>query len=128
MFVVWLCFCIDYTFQKLKGRISALEKSSLPARQKEKWRNVLVSPLVSSDESDCDDHNRKMFFKKTLPCRSEKVTKFFYALDRALDDKKTEQSTRQTVRRIQLGEESSRPAPDAKDLNMPTWAFTPKEE
>ena len=67
-----------YILQKLQERISAVNKSSIEPRTKEKWRNIMSAEIMSSEESDGDDD---VIVLKPLPWRSDKVTRFFYRLD-----------------------------------------------
>ena len=59
-----------------------------------KWRKVLVTEFMSSDESSYED-GQPAFVVKELPWRSEKVSKFLEKLDKARDIRKTEKANRQ---------------------------------
>ena len=82
-----------------------------------KWRKVLSTQLISSDESATEDDQPVLIIKE-LRWRSEKVTIFFQKLDRAHDARKSEQACRQTKRRVRKGVTSNRPAPSG----FPAWA------
>ncbi len=82
-----------------------------------KWQSVLVSEMMSSDENDHEDGNT--LFKKALPWRSSKVTKFF---DKASDGSKSAQSARQSKCCTFIGDESERRAPDSLS-ELPSRAF-----
>ena len=84
---------------------------------REKWKKVLVTQLMSSDESG-NEEDQAVFIVKELPWRSDKVTAFFEKLDRVCQALKTEQASRQTKKRLRKGVMSSRPAPSG----LPTWA------
>lgn len=82
-----------------------------------KWKKVLVTNFMSSDESGEDD-GQPVFIVKKLPWRSERVSNFFERLDAAHSSRKTEQASRQTKPRISKGLLSSRPA----TRGFPAWA------
>ena len=84
---------------------------------REKWKKVLVTQLMSSDESG-NEEDQAVFIVKELPWRSDKVTAFFEKIDRVRQARKTEQASRQTKKRLHKGVMSSRPAPSG----LPTWA------
>ena len=82
-----------------------------------KWKKILVTDMMSSDESGTED-GHSVFIVKELRWRSDKVTAFFQRLDKARDHRKTEQASRQTKSRIRNGAMSTRPAPSG----FPMWA------
>lgn len=82
-----------------------------------KWKKILVTEFMSSDESGEEDE-RAVFIVKKLPWRSERVSSFFQRLDTARTSRKTEQASRQTKPRVYKYLISSRPAP----RGFPTWA------
>ena len=82
-----------------------------------KWQKILVTEMMSSDESGTDE-GHSVFIVKELPWRSDKVTAFLRRLDKGRNDRKTEQVSRQTKSRICRGVMSTRPAPSG----FPTWA------
>ena len=82
-----------------------------------KWKKILVTEFMSSDESGEEDE-RAVFIVKKLPWRSERVSSFFQRLDTARTSRKTEQASRQTKPRVYKDLISSRPAP----RGFPTWA------
>ena len=47
-----------------------------------KWKKILVTEFMSSDESGEED-GQAIFIVKKLPWRSERVSKFFERLDTA---------------------------------------------
>ena len=83
-----------------------------------KWKKILVTDMMSSDESGTED-GQSVFIVKELSWRSDKVTAFFQRLDTARDKRKTEQASRQTKGRIRKGVMSTRPAPSG----FPMWAM-----
>ena len=85
---------------------------------REKWKKVLVTQLMSSDESGNEDDELAVFVVKELPWRSDKVTAFFEKLDGVRQSRKTEQASRQTKKRVRKGVMSTRPPPSG----LPTWA------
>ena len=84
-----------------------------------KWKKVLVTELISSDESETED-GKAVLIVKELPWRSDKVTNFFEKLDRAHNARKSEQASRQTKPRIRQGKTSTRLPPS----RFPTWAVS----
>ena len=84
-----------------------------------KWRKVLISSLISSDESELEDGDPALVVKE-LPWRAAKVAHFFKKMDQAHDARKSEQAIRQTKKRIYGRKESNRQAP----VNVPTWAIS----
>lgn len=82
-----------------------------------KWKKILVTDMMSSDESDTED-GQPFFSVRILPWRSEKVTAFFQRLDRLRQERKSEQASRQTKKRMDKGVISHRPKP----TGFPSWA------
>ena len=75
---------------------------------------------MSSEESASDaDGEDTLLLKRPIPWRSDKVTTFFYDLDKHKETVKSSQSKRQTKVRTLTDEVSPRPLPDKK---MPSWA------
>jgi len=83
-----------------------------------KWEKVLVTELISTDESETEDGEAVLVVKK-LTWRSDRVSKFFATLDSAHKSHMSEQASRQTKRRIEKGRTSIRPAPS----HVPSWAI-----
>lgn len=110
--------------QRLAERVSTFKKLSFNDVDKQKWRKVLITDMISSDDSETDDGNA-VFSIKNLRWRSEKVSRFFSKLDQANQARKSEQAARQTKPRLHLGAVSSR-APPTSD-RVPAWAFGPQE-
>ena len=69
---------------------------------------------MSSEESDPEDPMSLQ--KRTIPWRAEKISSFFYELDRIQEEKRTGQGKRQRKPRILVGESSSRPVPTVTDM------------
>ena len=109
--------------QKMQDRLSSLEKSSLAARDKAKWKTVINAEFMSSEESNPDE--LKSFTKRSLPWRSVKVTDFLHGLDHSLEKDRSTRGTRQRNTRIVSSEESSRPPPAKK---VPTWAVCNQQD
>ena len=82
-----------------------------------KWKKILVTEFMSSDESGEEDECA-VFIVKKLPWRSKRVSTFFQRLDTARASRKTEQASRQTKPRVYKDLISSRPAPHG----FPSWA------
>ena len=82
-----------------------------------KWKKILVTEFMSSDESGEEDE-RTVFIVKKLPWRSKRVSTFFQRLDTARASRKTEQASRQTKPSVYKDLISSRPAP----RGFPSWA------
>ena len=103
--------------QRRAERESEFQRMSYSDNDREKWKKVLVTQLMSSDES-ADEDDQAVFVVKELSWRSDKVMAFFQKLDGARQSRKTEQASRQTKRRVRKGVMSSRPPPPG----LPTWA------
>lgn len=84
-----------------------------------KWERVLITELISSDESETED-DKAVLVVKELTWRSDKVSSFFMKLDSAHDARKSEQATRQTKPRIRKGVTSSMSAPS----HLLSWAIS----
>ena len=69
-----------YFMQRRAERESEFQRMSYSDSDREKWKKVLVTQLMSSDESDSEE-NQPVFVVKELPWRSDKVTAFFEKLD-----------------------------------------------
>ena len=82
-----------------------------------KWGKVLISSLISSDESDVEE-DTPVFIVKELSWRSTKVSNFFIKLDDAHHERLSEQASRQKKPRLRRGRVSARPIPSA----LPSWA------
>ena len=83
-----------------------------------KWKRVLITGLISSDESETED-DKAVLVVKELTWRSDKVSSFFMKLDSAHDARKSEQATRQTKPHLCKGVTSSRSALS----HLPSWAI-----
>lgn len=103
--------------QKLNERRSALNKSNMVEKYKEKWRKVMDHTFMSSEESGGED----IIVVKPLRWRAEKVTNFFHHLDDKITTSKSPQARRQRKARIISTAESDRPQP-AKD-EFPAWSL-----
>ncbi len=95
----------DPHLQKLQERQSVFSKRTYNGSDKEKWQKVLIAEMMSSEESEDDK-----ILVKSLPWRSNKVRRFFYALDDQLYSEKSAQAKRQTKERI-VGDVSVRTQP-----------------
>ena len=95
-------------------------KMSFSDADRAKWKKVLVTEFMSSDESGEED-GQPVYIVKKLPWRSERVSNFFERLDIARSSRKTEQANRQTKTRISKNLVSTRPAPHG----FPSWALVP---
>lgn len=83
---------------------------------KEKWKKVLQSDLMSSEESSTESDD---VFVKPIPWRAEIVNKFFVELDAKVVEKKTSQASRQRKPRKMSVSPSSRSVP----RGVPKWAI-----
>ena len=104
--------------QRRVERESEFNKMSYSDGDREKWEKVLVTQLMSSDESATED-DQAVFVVKELPWRSDKVTAFYKKLDSVWNARKTEQACRQTKNRVRKGVVSHRPAPSG----LPNWVL-----
>lgn len=95
-------------------------KMSYSDADRAKWKKVLVTEFMSSDESG-DEDGHPVFIVKKMPWRSERVSNFFERLDVARSSRKTEQANRQTKPRVSKDLVSTRPAPNG----FPSWALVP---
>lgn len=106
----------------MQDRLSFLEKSSLSERDKLKWKALMFPDFMSSEESDPDDTGS--LIKRTISWRSDKVSDFFYELDRIQEENRTGQGKRQRKSRILVKDSSPRPVPVANAFGkkVPAWA------
>lgn len=84
-----------------------------------KWEKVLISDLISSDESDEDEHGQPILVIKELKWRSDRVSSFFSRLDELHHQRKSEQAVRQTKARVYMDKTSQRLVP----ASIPAWAI-----
>lgn len=107
----------------MQDRLSFLEKSSLSERDKLKWKALMSSDFMSSEESDPEDTGT--LIKRTISWRSDKVSDFFYELDRIQEESRTGQGKRQRKSRILVSDCSPRPVPvaNAYGKKIPSWAI-----
>ena len=106
------------TIPTLSGCLSALGKSSLARKDKQKWKAVFIKEFVSWEESDSDSEtNSNVLVKRVIPWWSSKVTDY-YDLDKPSDKAKSSQSKRQKTH--VLSGESSQPVPIG--MEIPCWA------
>ena len=103
--------------QKLQERQATLKMCTLPERQKEKWSKVIISDMMSSEESDADDET---IIIKPLPWRAPKVTEFFQNIDTVGAEGKTTQAKHQRKQRVISSAASLRPKPA---VTVPSWAY-----
>ena len=81
------------------------------AKDREKWKKVLIMEFMSSEESANDDNDGdEVQVVHPLPWRSTRVDAMFHDLDKHALSKKSPQSKHQMKRR-DLGSESTRPQP-----------------
>ena len=71
---------IVFFVQKLHDRTAFLKKTSLSEWDKLKWKPVMSSEFMSSEESDTEDSENLL--KRSIPWRSNKVNNFFSELDK----------------------------------------------
>ena len=68
------------SLQKLQERIAYLGKAKLPDKDKEKWSRVIVSEMMSSEESGDEDDSPIVV--RPLPWRASRVDNFLGQLDK----------------------------------------------
>ena len=102
----------------MQERTAFLQKSTLPAGDKEKWAKVLVPEMISSEDDNDEDDD--MIVVRPLPWRSLAVNNFFASLDSHTKQQKTKQARRQLKSRV-LGSTSTRAKP--ANQSIPKWAF-----
>ena len=125
-----LCQLYQLTFpipnlQKLESRKAALEHTNaLSSEQKARWRTVLVSSFVSSEESgqeEVEGEQTSFLFVKSLPWREAKLSKFMRQMDEKVRKKQSARGKRQTLPQKQ-GETSSCSKPVA-EFGDRFWGF-----
>lgn len=83
------------SMQRLSDRLSSLNKATLPEKDKNKRRTVFTKEFMSSEETTSDaDGEDTLLLKQPMPWRSDKVTTFFYDLDKHKETVKSSQSKR----------------------------------
>lgn len=105
--------------QRLAERQASFKKMSYSEADKQKWKKVLITEMISSDSSGVED-SVPVLVAKEIPWRSHKVTSFFDKLDKFHEDSKSEQAKRQTKPRIRKGRLSCRSMPN----DIPRWAIS----
>ena len=112
--------------QKLEARKSALERTSaLTNEQKERWRQVLVTNFISSEESgeeEIDGDVQQYLYVKLLPWRDRKVNKFMKSMDDKIKKKQSLRARRQTLPRLYRGVSTRPKTTDVFAENF--WGFT----
>ena len=112
---------IMYPLQKLKNRVSVLQRSRMSDKDKAKWMGVLHPGFISSDHSASGtDSEDDTLVTQLLEWRSKKVTEFFYQLDVYAEDGKSAQAKKQTKDRVLADCPSLRSPPQGK---FPSWAL-----
>lgn len=112
---------IVFILQKLKNRVSVLQKSRMSDKDKSKWMAVLHPGFISSDHSTSgSDSEDDALVTQPLEWRSKKVTEFFYQLDVYVEEGKSAQAKKQTKERVLADQPSSRNPPGGK---FPSWAL-----
>lgn len=87
---------------------------------RQKWKKVLITDMISSDSSGVEDTIPAVLVAKDIPWRSCKVANFFDKLDKVHEDSISEQAKRQTKKRIHRGKLSTRTMPS----EVPKWAIS----
>ena len=82
-----------YVLQRLAERVSVFNKMSFNDMERQKWRKILKTEMISSDDSETED-GKAVFSVRKLPWRSEKVGRFFAKLDDNHQERKSEQAAR----------------------------------
>ena len=111
------------SLQKLQERIAYLGKAKLPDKDKEKWSRVIVSEIMSSEESGDEDDSPIVV--RPLPWRASRVDNFLSQLHKQNKKHKSPQARHQMKTRV-IGCMSSRPPPVGTDI--PEWAFSIRPE
>ena len=101
----------------MQERITAIEQSDSSETAKEKWKEIIIPEMISSEESDSE--NEDVIIVKPLIWRSQKVMGTFRELDAANESTKTKQARRQRRKRVIGAVPSERSKPD----NVPKWAL-----
>ena len=120
MYSDYVIMTLQFLSQKLKSRLSVLEKSRLSDEDKRSWRMVIIPELMSS-ESSCAESDDDTLIKRQLPWRSQKVTDFFLKLDSHSKETKSTQAKRQMKARLLSDDVSMRDIPG--NIRLPSWAI-----
>lgn len=91
-------------------------------KTKEKWKKVMESEFISSEESANDEEGDDIIIIKPLLWRADKVSRFFHQLDEKSLANKTPQARRQRKCRVISSDPSDRPQPEAN--KFPAWSLT----
>ena len=97
-----------------------MNKIDIDVKIKEKWKYLLTTDMMTSEESGEDD---EVIIVKPLSWRSRKVSKFFHKLDVTSTENKTSQAKRQRKQRVLSDEPSMRPQPPIEKYSRAKWAF-----
>ena len=84
---------------------------------------MLLSEMMSSEESGGEDSDSDVIIVRPLPWRSARVNDFFASLDDNTKFHMSSEAKRQTKARC-TGDPSTRPIPKSKGI--PSWGFVPK--
>ena len=114
----------SFKFQKLQQWLAVFKKRSFSSPgDKDKWSKVLISEMMSSEESRREDSDCDVITVRPLPWRSARVNDFFASLDDNTKVHMSSQAKRQTKVRC-TGNPSTRPIP--KSMGIPSWGLVPK--
>ena len=97
----------------MQERITAIEQSDSSETAKEKWKEIIIPEMISSEESDSE--NEDVIIVKPLIWRSQKVMGTFRELDAANESTKTKQARRRVIGAV--------PSERSKPDNVPKWAL-----
>jgi hypothetical protein len=105
----------------MQERRSTLNKSTVDEKAKEKWKRIMESEFMSSEESADDEDGEDIIIVKPLCWRADKVTRFFHQLDAKSVANKTPQARRQRKSRVISSYSSDRPQPESD--KFPAWSI-----
>ena len=108
--------CLYVHIQKLQDKTAVFNKLKLSAKDKEKWERVLISDIMSSEDS-CSDNDD--VFIKEIPWRSQIVDTFRSKLDEKVWELKSPLAKRMRKERKVSKNVSERDIPSG----IPKWAI-----
>lgn len=102
----------------MQDRCAGIEKSTMSEHEKKKWKLIMTTEFMSSEESDDDS---SCLVKRPLPWRSARASNLFHELDALQAGYRSGLAQRQRKSRILATESSTRPLPTGQ--RIPSWAI-----
>ncbi len=110
--------------QKLEARKATLMKlKTLDERSKQKWMTALTYEMMTSEDSewveaDNEGNTQKVYTKRPLPWRSDKVSEFFQRLDAS-----HKRGTSQRSKDMTLPRDEGIPSDRSKPISLSRFAW-----